>query len=255
MSGKGSTTSLSSVSQCYCQKKEKVQAHSFLTKDDEVDGCFWGLKPTERKEERQQRGQVVEYGHSTIFCHLKCRAGLTDRASSLSLSRYPHTHTLNHIYTYIAICFVSLRVHLRTLRSNGQDGQKVVEVNGGFLFLLLQRTINEQSPGDERDETTSVTILSSTVNDTNVNSNRLPQNLIISTLNLPSNATLIRADITDSFSCERKPYGYYADVANDCQIFHVCFPVTYADGKETMYRWSFICPEETIFSQVSSTSS
>lgn len=74
---------------------------------------------------------------------------------------------------------------------------------------------------------------------------------LLSTLTLPSNATSIRADITDNFSCENKPYGYYADVENDCQIFHVCLPVTYADGKENTFRWSFICPEETVFSQVS----
>lgn len=74
--------------------------------------------------------------------------------------------------------------------------------------------------------------------------------MIMSSLTLPSNATSIRADITDGFSCENKTYGYYADVDNDCQIFHVCLPVTYADGKENTFRWSFICPEETIFSQV-----
>ncbi|XP_033149604.1 calphotin [Drosophila busckii] len=75
----------------------------------------------------------------------------------------------------------------------------------------------------------------------------------LGTLTLPSNATSIRADITDNFSCANKSYGYYADVENDCQIFHVCLPVTYADGKENTFRWSFICPEETIFSQESFT--
>lgn len=70
-------------------------------------------------------------------------------------------------------------------------------------------------------------------------------------MTLPSNATSIRSDITDNFSCEGRIYGYYADVENDCQIFHVCLPVTYPDGKETQFRWSFICPEETTFNQVS----
>lgn len=73
---------------------------------------------------------------------------------------------------------------------------------------------------------------------------------IPSTMTLPSNATAIRAEITDTFSCDGKIYGYYADVDNDCQIFHICLPVTYADGKENMFRWSFVCPDETIFSQV-----
>jgi len=44
-------------------------------------------------------------------------------------------------------------------------------------------------------------------------------------------------------------YGYYADVANECQIFHICYPVTYADGVEEMLKWSFICPNGTIFDQ------
>lgn len=34
------------------------------------------------------------------------------------------------------------------------------------------------------------------------------------------------------------------------QIFHVCLPVTYPDGQERQFRWSFICPEETMFNQV-----
>ena len=45
-------------------------------------------------------------------------------------------------------------------------------------------------------------------------------------------------------------YGYYADVANDCQLFHVCYPVAYPDGQEEMIKWSFICPNGTIFDQV-----
>lgn len=52
------------------------------------------------------------------------------------------------------------------------------------------------------------------------------------------------------FSCDDLSYGYYADVDNDCQIFHVCLPVVFADGKNQTFKWSFICPEETIFDQV-----
>jgi hypothetical protein len=69
-------------------------------------------------------------------------------------------------------------------------------------------------------------------------------------LGLPSNATSIRSEITDSFSCESRIYGYYADVENECQLFHVCLPVQFADGKDKIFKWSFICPEETVFNQV-----
>ncbi|EFA06939.2 hypothetical protein TcasGA2_TC009890 [Tribolium castaneum] len=68
-------------------------------------------------------------------------------------------------------------------------------------------------------------------------------------LTLPSNATSIRLDISDSFSCDGRAYGYYADVENDCQIFHVCLPITYSDGHNQTFRWSFICPEDTVFNQ------
>ena len=54
------------------------------------------------------------------------------------------------------------------------------------------------------------------------------------------------------FSCDELSYGYYADVDNDCQIFHVCLPVVFADGKNQTFKWSFICPEETVFDQVDS---
>jgi len=72
-------------------------------------------------------------------------------------------------------------------------------------------------------------------------------------LGLPSNSTAIRSNIVDTFSCEGKVYGYYADVDNDCQVFHVCLPASFPDGTEKMYKWSFICPPETIFNQESFT--
>jgi hypothetical protein len=44
-------------------------------------------------------------------------------------------------------------------------------------------------------------------------------------------------------------YGYYADIANECQVFHICQPVTYADGETETFKWSMICPEQTVFDQ------
>lgn len=70
-------------------------------------------------------------------------------------------------------------------------------------------------------------------------------------LGLPSDSSSIRENIVDDFSCEGRPYGYYADVANECQIFHICYPVTYADGEEEIFKWSMICPTGTIFDQSS----
>ncbi|RVE53639.1 hypothetical protein evm_001780 [Chilo suppressalis] len=69
------------------------------------------------------------------------------------------------------------------------------------------------------------------------------------TLNLPANSTSIRENITDTFSCENRTYGYYADVDNECQVFHVCLPSQTPSGRNVTYRWSFICPKETVFNQ------
>ncbi|XP_035455592.2 uncharacterized protein LOC118279864 [Spodoptera frugiperda] len=69
------------------------------------------------------------------------------------------------------------------------------------------------------------------------------------TLNLPANASSIRENITDTFSCENRTYGYYADVDNDCQVFHVCLPSQTPSGRNVTYRWSFICPNQTVFNQ------
>ena len=48
-----------------------------------------------------------------------------------------------------------------------------------------------------------------------------------------------------AFSCQGLvPGGYYADVDQSCQVFHVCLV------PEEEIRASFICPNGTIFSQV-----
>ena len=67
---------------------------------------------------------------------------------------------------------------------------------------------------------------------------------------IPPLSLCCKKNIVDEFTCEGKRYGYYADVANDCQIFHICYPVQYPDGQEEMFKWSFICPNQTVFDQV-----
>ncbi|XP_037081337.1 U-scoloptoxin(01)-Er1a-like [Pollicipes pollicipes] len=57
-------------------------------------------------------------------------------------------------------------------------------------------------------------------------------------------------NLVETFTCEGRPYGYYADVANDCRLFHVCVPVV-DDVGETLQtdQYSFLCGNETIFDQ------
>ncbi|MFI0982736.1 chitin-binding domain-containing protein [Streptomyces sp. NPDC021093] len=60
-------------------------------------------------------------------------------------------------------------------------------------------------------------------------------------------------NLETSFSCNERPYGYYADPETDNQVFHVCLPAQFPDGTEKTYKWSFICPQETHFDQEAST--
>ncbi|XP_066960062.1 uncharacterized protein [Macrobrachium rosenbergii] len=76
---------------------------------------------------------------------------------------------------------------------------------------------------------------------------------------LVSNYTKLRPVVTDKFRCNKGivpnyvGYGYYADVDNECQIFHIClpwkdlYPKQFAE--DVTYQFSFICPNQTVFSQ------
>jgi len=57
-------------------------------------------------------------------------------------------------------------------------------------------------------------------------------------------------NIDKSFTCDGKNYGYYADVQNECKLFHVCLPMENEVGKEnTMEQFTFACGNQTVFNQ------
>ncbi|CAG2104120.1 unnamed protein product [Medioppia subpectinata] len=56
-----------------------------------------------------------------------------------------------------------------------------------------------------------------------------------------SGVEFVVPDLRESFTCENRDYGYYADVDNNCQVFHVCVPPA--------QHFSFFCPNTTIFDQ------
>lgn len=47
---------------------------------------------------------------------------------------------------------------------------------------------------------------------------------------LPDGSDILVANLKTTFKCDNRPYGYYADVDNDCKIFHVCQPIVDADA-------------------------
>ncbi|CAG2167252.1 unnamed protein product, partial [Oppiella nova] len=56
-----------------------------------------------------------------------------------------------------------------------------------------------------------------------------------------SGVEFVVPEIRESFSCENRDYGYYTDIDNNCQVFHVCVPPA--------QQFSFFCPNTTIFDQ------
>ena len=56
-------------------------------------------------------------------------------------------------------------------------------------------------------------------------------------------------NIQTGFSCVGKAYGYYADIENNCQIYHVCQYSVNEKGEPTIYHYSYYCPANTRFDQ------
>lgn len=65
---------------------------------------------------------------------------------------------------------------------------------------------------------------------------------------------IIGQSIVESFTCDNRPYGYYADMDNDCKLFHVCLPIVDEIGETlSVDHFTFMCGNQTVFSQESLT--
>ncbi|XP_053211420.1 U-scoloptoxin(01)-Cw1a-like [Panonychus citri] len=64
---------------------------------------------------------------------------------------------------------------------------------------------------------------------------------------IPVSPQQLAADSVD-FDCTGRSAGYYADVSQECKVYHVCTPTE----SETI-RHSFNCPEGTAFDQTTFT--
>ncbi|XP_022666655.1 uncharacterized protein LOC111265144 isoform X2 [Varroa jacobsoni] len=85
-------------------------------------------------------------------------------------------------------------------------------------------------------------------------------------LQLPAGAELVVGDyVQTTFSCEdeqHQKYGYYADVDNNCKVFHVCNPIRSPSSSPqhlqqypdvNVLQYSFYCGNGTVFDQFSMT--
>ncbi|XP_054719819.1 U-scoloptoxin(01)-Cw1a-like [Uloborus diversus] len=68
---------------------------------------------------------------------------------------------------------------------------------------------------------------------------------------LPEGAELLVGPIRSTFTCFAN--GYYADVDNNCQIFHICYSTENYDGTIATHQYSFLCGNQTVFNQLTFT--
>ncbi|GIX87195.1 chitin-binding type-2 domain-containing protein [Caerostris darwini] len=66
---------------------------------------------------------------------------------------------------------------------------------------------------------------------------------------LPDGVNLLIQNLRSTFSCQGD--GYYADVDNNCQVFHVC----HGHEEGSPRQWSFACGNQTVFNQLTFTCS
>jgi len=54
----------------------------------------------------------------------------------------------------------------------------------------------------------------------------------------------------DEFSCHKRSFGQYADIASECHRFHLCYPFFNVSTDELMYqRVTFECDDNSVFDQ------
>ncbi|KAK8767995.1 hypothetical protein V5799_005225 [Amblyomma americanum] len=68
---------------------------------------------------------------------------------------------------------------------------------------------------------------------------------------LPDGVEFVVGGVQTTFQCERG--GYFADVSNNCQLFHICNEIYKEDGSVELQQYTFFCGNQTVFNQLSLT--
>ena len=65
--------------------------------------------------------------------------------------------------------------------------------------------------------------------------------------------TFLKNPLNTQFRCVKT--GYFADIDNNCQMYHVCVVQPESNGKSIIRQYSFVCGNGTIFNQLTLTCS
>lgn len=112
------------------------------------------------------------------------------------------------------------------------------------LIVLLSVSICEVSSQQQQQQSRSRTrnqqrtrTSSNDFNGRGSSSNRFPLAYVMAS----GVEDVVRGGYSESFSCEGRDYGYYSDIANNCQIYHICVP--------PRSQYTFFCNNGTVFDQ------
>ncbi|XP_076034850.1 uncharacterized protein LOC143021327 [Oratosquilla oratoria] len=137
--------------------------------------------------------------------------------------------------------------------SNAQDNQFVANFNRNNQFDQSRSEFSGSQSSSFQDRSSQLSSfqdrssqLSAQVRSSD---SEFPVDGVFEPFNLPAGASLLMGQIDISFACGDRPYGFYADEANNCQIFHVCNPYLFDDGRIETHQYSFMCGEGRVFDQ------
>lgn len=74
----------------------------------------------------------------------------------------------------------------------------------------------------------------------------------VATANVTSTGSSSLTGGDGGFSCEGRIFGYYGDPGN-CSLFHYCEPFADPDNNQFVLHAAYLCPNETVFNQLSLT--
>lgn len=115
-----------------------------------------------------------------------------------------------------------------------------------FVFALLGEVLGQQQQQQPKARRLEVTTSTRTRTETRTHPEAVPvdqspTSLYYMAYRFADGIDTVVPNVQETFSCQGRDYGYYADVGNNCQIFHVCNPPD--------QQYSFFCPNQTLFDQ------
>lgn len=115
----------------------------------------------------------------------------------------------------------------------------------GLVATVIAAPLEEPAGQDSKPATTTQTPSSTTVATAESTTQAKSESSVSSTTaNMPD----IRAYTNTTFTCYGRQLGYYADIVQDCKVYHFCLLGEY-NGEPIYQRVSYLCMNDKVFDQ------